>query len=215
MSLSIFEIFESIQGESTYQGLPFVFVRLSGCNLRCSWCDTREAWDGGKKMTVPEVVRAVQAYPGQRVCITGGEPLLQQETPQLVHALLQDGHTVTVETNGSLDIGCLPPGCIRIVDMKCPSSGMAAYMDQRNLARLEKNDEIKLVIAGHEDYEHARDIVRTVRKDLCLKNPVHISCVYDKLKPVELARWILEDALDVRLTIQLHKVIFGPKKKGV
>ncbi len=214
--MRVTEIFKSIQGESSFTGLPFVFVRLAGCNLRCAWCDTTYAWEGGESFSVEEIVRQVEAFNGTRVLLTGGEPLLQEDTPMLAEALLARGLRVCCETNGSLPIDRLPQEVIRIMDIKCPSSGMTDRMDWSNVERLTKRDEVKFVVADSRDYAWARDCCRrNALSERCgevLFSPVTGS---DQFPPEALARHILEDNLDVRMQVQLHKVIWGPSRRGV
>ncbi len=213
MSLRVNEIFCSIQGESSYAGFPCVFVRLTGCNLRCSYCDTRYAYDEGVEMPIREIVDAVSRHQCPLIEITGGEPLLQKETPRLVSRLLEKNFHVLLETNGSRDIGVVDDRCVKIVDVKCPSSGEHHQNDLDNLNRLTYKDEIKFVIGGREDYDYAKEIIkRCIPRNDNLK---HFSPVFGKTDPQTLARWILADRLNVRLQIQLHKVIWGPDKKGV
>jgi len=210
MSLKVNEIFYSIQGESSWAGLPFVFVRLTGCNLRCSYCDTRYAYDEGEETTVERILQQIKAYNCRRVEITGGEPLLQKETPALVSRLLAEGYTVLMETNGSLDINLVDNRCLRIVDIKCPMSGMSGKNDLANIERLTVGDELKFVIADQDDFAFARDIA--VREP-CRK--INFAPVSGKLSPQLLAEWILEHRLNVRLQLQLHKIIWQPERRGV
>lgn len=212
--LTVCEIFYSVQGETTRVGLPFVFIRLSGCNLRCTYCDTRYAWEGpGMEMSVADVLARASAFGVRRVCITGGEPLCQSETPALAAGLLSAGCEVLVETNGSLDISVLPPGCRRIVDFKAPDSGMADRMDWANAGRLCGEDEVKVVCASRADYEWARDdVLPRVRKASC---PVLLSAAHPRLEPAALAAWMLADRLDARLQVQLHRILWPDVERGV
>ena len=211
--LKINEIFYSIQGESTYAGFPFVFIRLTGCSLRCNWCDTRYAYDDGKNMSIDDVLSAVKKYPVQYVEITGGEPLLQKETPALADALLENGYEVFMETSGACDINMISEKVHRIVDVKCPDSGMSDKMDWKNLHRLRKNDEVKFVIASRKDFEFA---VEKVNKNKQLQNfPLLISPVWDRVDVKELSSWILEAGLLFRLQLQLHKIIWPDVERGV
>ena len=223
MSLLVNEIFRSIQGESSYAGWPCAFVRLAGCNLRCTYCDTRYAYEEGEPLDVEAVVRRVLALETPLVEVTGGEPLLQDETPDLVEHLLEEGLTVLLETNGSLDIGRVSAHCVRIVDFKCPSSGMAGADDWDNIDRLEPADEVKCVIGDREDYLFARDEVlrRLVSSFPAVggacgcRNIVHFSPVFGRLSPSELAEWILADRLWVHLHLQWHKILWEPDRRGV
>lgn len=226
----ITEIFKSIQGEGTRAGLPCIFVRLTGCNLRCTWCDTSYAFHGGHRLTVDEVLARVDELgrsstgavaPGPLVELTGGEPLLQQEIYPLAEQLLSRGYTVLVETSGERFIGQLPRAVIKIVDVKCPDSGEPGTFELRNLAALSGEDEVKFVIGSRRDYEFARDF--TLRYELATRvREVLFSPVFDDpegrwkgLEPRLLVEWILEDALPVRLGLQLHKFVWDPSTKGV
>jgi 7-carboxy-7-deazaguanine synthase len=215
VSLKVNEIFFSIQGESTYAGLPCVFVRLTGCNLRCSYCDTRYAYDEGNDMEIREIIERVSSYNCPLVEITGGEPLLQEMTPSLVLQLLDDKYEVLMETNGSRDISTVDERCVKILDIKCPSSGEHERNDLKNLDRLRDNDEVKFVISDLEDYEYARKILNSSHADRILKGRIHFSPVFGKIDPGQLGKWILEDRLNVRLHLQLHKIIWDPEKRGV
>lgn len=214
--LRVNEIFHSIQGESSRAGWPCVFIRLTGCNLRCSYCDTRYAYEEGEDMAVSDIVSRVKAFGCGMVQITGGEPLIQEETPHLAEALLREGLTVLLETNGSCDISLIDSRCVRILDVKCPSSGHVDANDFANLHRLGDRDELKFVLSDREDYEFARDHARRFRKAPRGSSlPVHFSPVFGRLDPERLAAWILEDGLHVRLNLQLHKFIWGPDRRGV
>ena len=229
----ITEIFKSIQGESTRAGLPCVFVRLTGCNLRCTWCDTAYAFHGGTKMGVNEVLRRVDELAGRNdsmegswpaiplVELTGGEPLLQEEIYPLAERLLEAGYGVMVETSGERFIGRLPREVIKIVDVKCPDSGEPDTFDARNLGALSANDEVKFVISTRRDYEFAREFAREHRLAERVRQ-VLFSPVFEDpgrkwpgLSARTLSEWILEDRLPVRLGLQLHKFIWDPATKGV
>ncbi len=209
--LKVCEIFYSIQGESTYAGLPFVFVRLSGCNLRCSFCDTTYAYYEGEYMREDEILERVLAYDTDFVEITGGEPLLQEGTISLIERLLSLGKKVLLETNGSFDIGSVPKECVKIVDVKCPGSGMSDKMFWGNLEKLGGKDEVKFVILDKADYEFAKDVMKRYS---IFGERVLISPVFSKLSPSLVASWMLSDKLFARLQIQIHKYIFG-EKRGV
>jgi 7-carboxy-7-deazaguanine synthase len=214
VSLTVNEIFHSIQGESTYAGEPCVFVRLTACDLRCSWCDTEYAFYEGRKMTIDEVVAAVDSYGCSMVEITGGEPLLQREVFPLMSRLLEAGRTVLLETGGHRSVQDVPEGVVKIVDVKCPGSGEAARMDWDNLRRVDAKDQIKFVIKDREDYEYARDIV--TREDLASRvGAVLFSPVHGVMNARQLAEWILADRLPVRLQLQAHKFIWAPNTRGV
>jgi len=212
--LTINEIFHSIQGESTYAGAPCVFVRLTACDLRCTWCDTPYAFTEGAKRTVAEVVEAVAAFGCQLVEITGGEPLLQDDVYPLMAQLRSRGLTVLVETGGHISVDRVPAGVVKIIDVKCPGSGESARNHWPNLGLLGPADEVKFVIRDRADYEFARGVV--IRHELvgtCAA--VLFSPVHSVLPPPELASWILADRLAVRLQLQVHKYIWGADARGV
>jgi 7-carboxy-7-deazaguanine synthase len=212
--LTINEIFHSIQGESTHTGRPCVFVRLTACDLRCSWCDTPYAFTEGSKMSIDAVMSQVEQYGCDLVEITGGEPLLQRDVYPLMRQLLDSGRTVMVETGGHHSIKDVPSEVIRIVDVKCPGSGESDRNHWENLALLSARDEVKFVLKDRTDYEYARDIVR--RHDLASRTAaVLFSPVHDVLPSKELAAWILQDRLPVRLQLQAHKFIWSPETRGV
>ena len=211
--LQVNEIFHSIQGESTFAGLPCVFVRLTGCNLRCVWCDTAYAFYEGRGMSVEEVVAEVERYHCPLVEVTGGEPLLQADAIPLMRELLRQGCQVLVETGGSLSIEEVPKGVVRIVDVKCPGSGESDRNRWDNLELLEKDDELKFVLADREDYIWASRQVRD--RDLPRRCTVLFSPVHGTLPHGLLARWVLEDGLPVRVQIQLHKVLWPGVERGV
>jgi 7-carboxy-7-deazaguanine synthase len=212
--LTINEIFHSIQGESTFAGEPCVFVRLTACDLRCSWCDTSYAFHEGRKMSIDEVMAEVGRFDCPLVEVTGGEPLLQREVYPLMHRLLEAGKTVLIETGGHRSVEDVPAGVIRIMDVKCPGSGEAGKMDWDNLRRLTPSDQIKFVIRDRADYEYARDVV--TRESLARRvEAVLFSPVHGVLESRLLAEWILADRLPVRLQLQTHKFIWSPDTRGV
>ena len=211
--LKITEIFKSIQGESSYAGLPCVFVRLTGCNLRCTWCDTEYAFYGGRDMAIEDILAQVKATGVRLVEITGGEPLLQEEVYPLMRALLDEGHTVMLETGGSLPLDRVPEGVVKIVDLKAPGSGEEARNRWDNLQQLKAGDEIKIVLKDRTDYEWAREVIANRR--LADTAPVLLSPVFETLDLKQLAEWILQDGLPVRLQTQLHKHIWGKDAIGV
>lgn len=213
ISLAINEIFVSIQGESTWAGLPCVFLRTMGCPLRCRWCDTEYAFYQGTRWHLDALVDEACRHDVDLVEITGGEPLAQPGTPALAAALLERGKTVLVETSGSFDISVLPDGAHAIMDLKCPSSGEIDKNDLDNLNRLRPGDEVKFVIGTHEDYDWAADVVR--RHDLAGRCPVLFSPVWNELDFEQLARWILADRLPVRMQLQLHKLLWPDIERGV
>ncbi len=212
--LTINEIFHSIQGESTYAGQPCVFVRLTACDLRCSWCDTPYAFHEGRKMALDEVLDQVEGFGCPVVEVTGGEPLLQKDVYPLMQSLLDRGKTVLVETGGHRSIADVPPGVIRIMDIKCPGSGEAHRMDWSNLGHLTATDEVKFVLRDRADYEYARDVLaRHALADTV--QAVLFSPVHGVLDPRTLSEWVLADRLPVRVQLQLHKFIWDPGTRGV
>ena len=212
--LTVNEIFYSIQGESSYAGRPCVFVRLTGCNLRCSYCDTRYAYEEGSDLQIEEIIARIRSHRCGLVEITGGEPLMQNDTPLLIQKLLDMRLEVLLETNGTMDISVIDERCVRIVDIKCPSSGEVKKNDLENLKRLQGKDEIKFVIGNREDYEYAKNILSSIKRiNGKIKGPV-FSPVWGKMDPELLAEWILADHLDVKMQIQLHKVIWGSEARG-
>ena len=211
--LNVIEIFASIQGETSYSGYPFAFVRLAGCNLRCRYCDTAYAYDGGEEYPLEEVVSRVTAFGLTRACVTGGEPMLQEETPALVKRLLDRGQEVVVETNGTLPLSALDPRAVKIMDVKCPSSGEDGKMLWENFRCLTERDEVKFVISTEEDYRYAREVTGRYRRET--KWSVLLSPAFGSLAPVKLAGWMVGDALDARFQLQLHKIVWGPDRRGV
>ena len=212
--LRVSEIFRSIQGESSWAGLPCVFIRLAGCSVGCAFCDTAYARDGGIAMTVAEAVEKCLALSGRLVEVTGGEPLEQAACPRLVRGLLEHGMTVLVETSGTLPISGLPAEAIKIMDLKCPSSGVCAKNDWSNIAALGAWDEVKFVIADRTDYEWSRDVIG--KHDLTARcGEVLVGCVFGAIEPQRVVAWILEDGLDVRFQVQLQKIIWAPGARGV
>ena len=212
--IRVTEIFHSVQGESTWAGLPCTFVRLTGCPLRCVWCDTAYAFEEGQKRSIDDVASAVDRYRCELVEITGGEPLRQPAVYPLMERLLASGKTVLLETGGHVDIGRVPAPVVKVVDVKCPGSGEVERTDLNNFWRLAPHDEVKFVIADRADYEFARELVRRHALDercaTVLFSPVH-----DVLGPTELAEWILADELPVRVQVQLHKYLWHPDRRGV
>lgn len=207
MALRITEIFYSLQGEASRVGLPTVFVRLTGCPLRCTWCDTTYSFSGGEMMEIADILAAVAAHPAHQVCVTGGEPLAQKECLPLLTALCDAGHDVSLETSGAFDIAPVDPRVSCIMDLKAPDSGEAAKNLWANLAHLKARDEIKIVIASREDYEWAREVVHAHGLDA--RCPVLLSPAQGSVEPAALAGWILEDGLPVRFQLQLHKLLWG------
>lgn len=206
-TLRISEIFHSLQGESTRVGLPTVFVRLTGCPLRCNWCDTSYAFSGGETLALTDILQRVAAFGCSTVCVTGGEPLAQANCLPLLTALCDAGYSVSLETSGALDIAPVDARVSRIVDLKAPASGEDAKNRWENLADLRPTDEIKLVLASRADYDWAVAACRERR--LFGRCPVLFSPVWDRLAPAELAQWILTDRLPVRMQLQMHKLIWG------
>ena len=213
--MQITEIFKSIQGESTYAGLPCIMVRLTGCHLRCTWCDTEYSFYGGEKMTLDEVMQRVYDFGGKFVEITGGEPLLQKEVYPLMDRLLAEGFQVMLETSGERPIDRVPREVVKIVDVKCPDSGEADTFAMTNLDSLAPHDQVKFVIGTRRDYEFARDFTR--EHDLGTRvSAVFFSPVHGAIDLPELAQWIVDDQLEnVRFGSQLHKTIWGADVPGV
>jgi 7-carboxy-7-deazaguanine synthase len=211
--LLVNEVFLSIQGEGTRAGRPCVFVRLTGCPLRCVWCDTAYAFHEGTRREVDDVVAEAQGQSTRLVCVTGGEPLAQPEAFELVQRLADRGFEVVVETSGHVSLERLDPRAVAIMDVKTPGSGEVARNDWENLDRLRPMDEVKLVLDGRADYEWARDLVR--ERDLAARCTVLFSPVHGTLDPGTLGRWILEDGLPVRLQVQLHKALWPGVERGV
>lgn len=211
--MKINEIFVSIQGESTYAGRPCIFIRTAGCNLRCSYCDTEYAFYDGKEMSSDEIFNIVKKSGLELVEITGGEPLLQKELPELLDRLLEGNYEVLIETSGSMDIDKIDSRAVRIMDIKCPSSGEVSKNNMSNLNKLKPSDEVKFVVGNTEDYNWANEIIEKYNLDK--KVTVLFSPVFEKLAPVKLAEWILKDKKNVRMQIQLHKIIWGADATGV
>lgn len=212
--LTVNEIFHSIQGESTHAGRPCVFVRLTACDLRCSWCDTPYAFHEGQRMSVDDVVERVRSYGCPVVEVTGGEPLLQADVYPLMERLMAEGLTVMLETGGHRSIEHVPAGVLRVIDVKCPGSGESERNDWANMDRLTATDEVKFVIRDRADYDYARAVVDRYgligRVRAVLFSPVH-----GVLDPKQLAAWVLEDRLEVRVQLQVHKYIWDPQTRGV
>ncbi|MET0515080.1 MAG: 7-carboxy-7-deazaguanine synthase QueE [Nitrospiraceae bacterium] len=211
--LRVTEIFHSIQGESTYAGRPCVFVRLTGCPLRCTWCDTAYAFYGGSEMTIHEVITKVRAYGCGLVEVTGGEPLHQPATLTLVKQLCAEQFEVLIETSGAIDIAPVDDRAHVILDVKCPGSGMTDRMLWPNLKLVTRKDEVKFVIKDRADYDWACDIVR--QYDLAARCSVLFSPVFGELDPRQLAEWVLADRVNVRFQLQMHKLIWSPDMHGV
>lgn len=207
LTLRISEIFYSLQGETSRAGLPTVFVRLTGCPLRCSWCDTTYAFTGGATLTLAEILARVADYAPRYVCVTGGEPLAQKNCRPLLSALCDAGYDVSLETSGALSVAGVDARVSRIVDLKAPSSGESAKNCWDNLPLLTPHDELKFVLAGREDYDWMRTVI--AERQLAGRCPILLSPVQDTLPPPTLAEWVLADRLPVRLQIQLHRLLWG------
>lgn len=218
-TLAVTEIFHSIQGESTWAGAPCTFVRLTGCPLRCVWCDTAYAFHGGRRMTIEQIVEEVGARSARLVEITGGEPLAQPAAGALADALLAEGYTVLIETSGAVDVSGLDDRVHKIMDLKCPGSGEVERNRWENLQHLTDRDEVKFVIDDRTDYEWARDTIRERGLDRRVEDgtlrALLMSPVWGEIDLEDLAGWILEDALPVRFQLQLHKLVWGPERRGV
>lgn len=211
--LTISEIFFSIQGEGDRSGWPCIFVRLSFCNLRCAWCDSEYTFYEGKEMSLDTVMDSIAEYPCKLVEVTGGEPLVQEGCIPLLNRLLAEGYEVMLETSGSLDISGVDSRVKRIVDLKAPGSGMVARNRMANIELLTPHDEVKFVLKDRIDYEWAKQQIAT--HGLTDRCPVLLSPVFDELHPRDLAEWILDDGLPVRMQLQIHKFIWDPKARGV
>ena len=213
-SLLVHEIYASIQGESSFAGIPCTFVRTTGCNLRCHWCDTPQAFSGGRRMPLPQVLREALSYATPLVEVTGGEPLLQPAVLPLLGALCDAGRTVLLETSGERDVSAVDARVHKIMDLKAPGSGECGRNRFDNLAHLSERDEIKFVLTGREDYDWMRSVIE--QHGLGRTGPtLLVSGVWEKLPTAELVAWVLADALPVRVQLQLHKVIWGAEAAGV
>ncbi len=207
--MKINEVFYSLQGEGNWTGLPNIFIRVTGCNLRCSYCDTKYAYEHGKKMSIEDIVDEIQKFPCKHICITGGEPLLQNKILDLINILLKRGYRICLETNGSISIEKLvgKKSLMISLDIKCPSSGMHEKMNFNNLSYLTTNDQLKFVIKNREDYDFAKAVIKKYKP----KSTVFFQPVWGtNLK--DLSSWILDDSFNVRLGLQLHKIVWGDKK---
>jgi 7-carboxy-7-deazaguanine synthase len=214
MPLKVNEIFNSIQGESLYSGLPCTFIRLTGCNLRCSYCDTSYAYEEGNNFNIKNILDKVSEYGCNLVEITGGEPLIQSETPLLIKNLIENGYKVLLETNGTIDITPVDERCVKILDIKCPGSGESGKNNLQNLSRLNSKDQVKFVITDRNDYNFAKETIKHI-PHFFLRENILFSPVSGKTAFPDLAKWILEDRLTVRFHIQLHKVIWPDIDRGV
>ncbi len=209
--MKINEIFYSIQGEGRNAGLPTIFVRTTGCNLRCSYCDTTYAYYEGEEMHLHDIIEKIKKWKCKRVCLTGGEPLIQEEMPDFVDMLIRDGYEINIETNGSIDVSDMAKRDVMIsMDMKCPSSTMHERMRYENISVLRSRDELKFVIGDEEDYAYAADIIKKYNP-IC---EVVMQPIWGKMDGRKLAGWILRDEIDARLSLQIHKILWG-NRKGV
>jgi 7-carboxy-7-deazaguanine synthase len=213
-ALLIYRIYRSIQGESSFAGLPCGFIRLAGCNLRCRWCDTPEAYSGGQPMNIEEILNIIDGFGTNLIEITGGEPLLQEGVKPLMRSLCDAQKTVLLETSGERDISGIDPRVHRIMDLKSPSSGESHRMHWPNISLLTPNDEVKFVLFDRDDYQWAREVIDRERLVSRVKE-ILMSCVYGALDPRDLVRWVLADRLPVRVQLQLHKYIWGADAKDV
>jgi 7-carboxy-7-deazaguanine synthase len=211
--LQVTEIFASIQGETSHIGLPFTFVRLTGCNLRCRYCDTTYAYEGGEDFSIQEIVSRVEVFGIPRVTVTGGEPLLQPEAFDLITTFLDREFVVLVETNGTVPLKSLDPRAVKIMDVKCPGSGEDRKTIWENFSALTPRDEVKFVVASEDDYRYAKEIMGKY----CMKSPfsVLLSPATGFLAPEKLAGWMVGDGLSARFQLQLHKIVWGPDSRGV
>lgn len=215
MSLKVCEIFFSLQGESTFTGRPCTFVRLSGCNLNCIWCDTLYAKEDGTLMDIPSIMKKAASFHCRLIEITGGEPLIQNSTPELITRFLNAGFEVLLETNGSRSIETIHPRCIKIIDIKGPSSGEADSFLWENLQFVTSEDEIKFVIGSRTDYDFAKNVIQNRLPRIIHAGKIHLSPVLNQTRPDQLAAWMIEDGLNARLSLQTHKIIWDPDKRGV
>ncbi len=213
-NLEVTEIFHSIQGESVYSGMPCTFIRLAGCNLRCSYCDTVYSHEKGEIFGFEEILEKIVHYRCRLVELTGGEHLMQKNTPEFAEFLLSKNYKVLVETNGSLDIDLVSSKCSRIVDVKCPSSGMSDRNDFSNMKKLTHEDQLKFVVSGIKDLEYMRDIINKYRPELP-EGSILVSPVAGTFSPPDLAGWILDSGMTVRMQIQLHRIIWPDIDRGV
>lgn len=213
-TLNLIEIFASIQGESSFSGLPTTFIRLAACNLRCRWCDTTYSFGRGEPLGLDAVIEEVARKGCRYVCVTGGEPLLQENVYPLMKRLIDLNYVVSLETSGSLPTSRIDERVHTILDIKCPASGMSDKNEWSNLARLRSHDEVKFVLADRQDYEFAKNVIFEYPLLNCIRE-VLFSPAFGLLKPEELVHWILEDRLSVRLNLQLHKFIWPPETRGV
>ena len=210
--LVVNELYACLQGESTHVGRPCVLVRLTGCHLRCSWCDSGHSFYKGERLSLDSILERVHSFGLPLVLVTGGEPLLQKYTPEFLRRLADEGYEVLLETSGNLPWRHIDPRVAAIVDVKCPGSGQAHKNRPELLDGLRERDEVKFVVTGREDYEYARETIE--RHSLGQRCSVLISPVWEAVSPQDLARWILEDKLPARMQVQLHKVIWGPDSRG-
>jgi 7-carboxy-7-deazaguanine synthase len=207
--MKINEIFYSLQGEGKWTGLPNIFIRTTGCNLRCAFCDTKYAYDNGKEMTLDEILKQISKFPCKYICLTGGEPLLQNEIFRLIELLLESKYKLCIETNGSINIKDLSNKSIMIsLDIKCPSSNMHDKNDFPNINLLRNNDQLKFIIKDKKDYNYAKEIIKKY-KPKCL---VFFQPVWGT-NPIKMANWIISDGLDVKLGLQIHKILWGDKRQ--
>ena len=211
--MKINEIFKSIQGETSYAGLPCAFVRVTGCNLRCNYCDTTYAYEEGNEMSLSTILECIARLKTKIVCVTGGEPLSNNDTPLLLEELLVKNYTVLVETNGSYDIRTIPQEIIKIMDIKCPDSNMSHLMNWQNIKYLTKFDEVKFVLSSRKDYDWTKAVI--YKYNLSEVANILIGTVFGAISPKMVVQWILEDNLDVRFQLQLHKYIWEPLARGV
>ena len=207
------EIFKSIQGETSYAGLLCAFIRVTGCNLRCNYCDTTYAYEEGKEMSLSSILENIAGFKTKIVCVTGGEPLSNNDTPLLLEELLVKNYTVLVETNGSYDIRTIPQEIIKIMDIKCPDSNMSDLMNWQNIKYLTKFDEVKFVLSSRKDYDWTKAVI--YKYNLSEVANILIGTVFGAISPKMVVQWILEDNLDVRFQLQLHKYIWEPHTRGV
>ncbi|MBN1901095.1 radical SAM protein [Candidatus Sumerlaeota bacterium] len=210
--IEISEIYPAIEGETTYSGEPCTIIRLAGCNLNCVWCDTPQAKETGRNLSIEEIIETCKKIGMNLILVTGGEPLMQKEVPELLSRLIESGFRILLETNGSFPLDSIPREAVVILDIKCPGSGMRERMNFDNLDKIRKSDEVKFIICDRGDFDYAIDLVK--KRHLLEKTRVLFSPEFERMNPANLADWILETRLPIRLNLQIHKYIWDPGEKS-